>query len=158
MDTALILAGVIIAAAGVGTTVVIWVLRGIFNLGGLNAKVDALTEKVDDLGGLHAKVDGLGDRVGAVSERVGVLAERVEDLSGLHTKVDVLGDRVGALSEKVGVLVEKVDEQAEGQKRLESKVDAMQADLHRAINMMTALANHRHDVDGNTIFNVPPNP
>ena len=65
MDTALILAGVIVAAAGVATTVVIWVLRGIFNLGGLNVKVDALTEKVDDLGGLHVKVDVLGDRVGA---------------------------------------------------------------------------------------------
>ena len=158
MDTTLILAGVIVAAAGVATTVVIWVLRGIFNLGGLNAKIDALTEKVDDLGGLHAKVDVLGDRVGAISERVGVLAERVDDLGGLHTKDDVLGDRVGALSEKVGVLVEKVDDigkkvdaLAEGQKEI-------QADLHRAINMMTALANHRHDVDGNTIFNVPPNP
>ena len=134
MDTALILAGVTVAAAGVGATVVIWAPKGVFNLGGLRAKVDALTEKVDDLGGLHGKVDGLGERVSAVSERVGVLSEKVDTLTG---KVDDIGKKVDAL--------------AEGQK-------ALQADLHRVINMMTALANHRHDVDGNTVFNVPPNP
>ena len=109
MDTVFILtgAGVIVAAAGVVASVVIWVLKGVFNLGGLHMKVDALNEKVD------VKVDSL--------------TERVDDL-------------------------------VEGQRRLESKVDAMQADLHRAINLLTALANHRHDVDGITMFNVPPNP
>ena len=98
MDTVLMLtgAGVIVTAAGVAATVVIWVLKGVFNLGGLHMKVDALNEKVD-------------------------------------------------------VLSKKVDDLAEGQR-------ALQADLHRAINMLTALANHRHDVDGNTLFNVPPNP
>ena len=98
MDTVLMLtgAGVIVAAAGVAATVVIWVLKGVFNLGGLHMKVDALNERVDDL--------------------------------------------------------------ADGQRRLESKIDAMQGDLNRVINMMTALANHRHDVDGNIMFNVPPNP
>ena len=97
MDTVLILggAGVIVAAAGVAATVIIWVLRGVFNLGGLHAKVDALDGRIDDL---SAKVDELG----------------------------------------------------EGQRR-------MQADLHQVINLLTALANHRHDVDGNTVFNVPSN-
>ena len=109
MDTVLMLtgAGVIVAAAGVAATVVIWVLKGVFNLGGLHMKVDALNEKVD-------------------------------------VKVD-------ALTERVDVLSKKVDDLAEGQR-------ALQADLHRAINMLTALANHCHDVDGNTLFNVPPNP
>ena len=120
MDTTLILAGVIVAAAGVGATIIIWVLRGVFNLGGLHAKIDALAERVEDLGELHVKV-------GVLTERVDVLTERVEDLS------------------------KKVDTLAEGQR-------ALQADLHRVINMMTGLANHRHDVDGNTVFNVPPNP
>ena len=98
MDTVLMLtgAGVIVAAAGVAATVVIWVLRGVFNLGGLHMKVDALNERVDDLS-------------------------------------------------------RKVDDLADGQR-------ALQADLNRVINMLTALANHRHDVDGNTLFNVPPNP
>lgn len=98
MDTLLFLtgAGVSVAAIGVAATVVIWVLKGVFNLGGLHMKVDALNERVDDL--------------------------------------------------------------TEGQRRLESKIDAMQGDMNRAINMMTALANHRHDVDGNIVFNVPPNP
>ena len=127
MDTTLILAGVIVAAAGVGATIIIWVLRGVFNLGGLHAKVDALAERVEDLGELHVKVGVLTERVGVLTERVDVLTERVEDLS------------------------KKVDTLAEGQR-------ALQADLHRVINMMTGLANHRHDVDGNTVFNVPPNP
>ena len=98
MDTVLMLtgAGVIVAAAGLAATVVIWVLRGVFNLGGLHMKVDAVNERVDEL--------------------------------------------------------------ADGQRRLESKIDTVQADLNRVINLLTALANHRHDVDGNTIFNVPPNP
>lgn len=98
MDTVLILggAGVIVAAAGVAATVIIWVLKGVFNLGGLHAKVDALSGRVDDLAA-------------------------------------------------------KFDDLAEGQRR-------MQADLHQVINMLTALANHRHNVDGNTVFNVPPNP
>ena len=98
MDTVLMLtgAGVIVAAAGLAATVVIWVLRGVFNLGGLHTKVDAVNERVDEL--------------------------------------------------------------ADGQRRLESKIDTVQADLNRVINLLTALANHRHDVDGNTIFNVPPNP
>ena len=97
MDTMLTLvgAGVIVAAAGVAATVIIWVLRGVFNLGGLHAKVDALDGRIDEL--------------------------------------------------------------AEGQRNLDAKIDAMQADLHQVINMLTALANHRHDVDGNTVFNVPSN-
>ena len=41
---------------------------------------------------------------------------------------------------------------------LNAKIDAVQADMRQVINMLTALANHRHDVDGNTMFNVPPNP
>ena len=134
MDTTLILAGVIVAAAGVGATIIIWVLRGVFNLGGLHAKVDALAERVEDLGELHVKV-------GVLTERVGVLTERV----------DVLTERVDVLTERVEDLSKKVDTLAEGQR-------ALQADLHRVINMMTGLANHRHDVDGNTVFNVPPNP
>ena len=104
MDTVLLLtgAGVIVAAAGVAATVVIWALKGVFNLGGLHMKVDALNERVD------------------------VVNERIDDLS------------------------RKVDNLAEGQQ-------AVHADLNRVINMLTALANHRHDVDGNTIFNLPPN-
>ena len=122
MDTALILTGlgVIVAAIGVAATVIVWVLKSVFNLGGLHAKVDALTERVD------------------------ALTERVNGLEGLHAKVDTLTERADDLSNKVDAL-------AEGQR-------ALQADLHQVINLLTALANHRHDVDGNTVFNLPSNP
>ena len=129
MDTALILTGlgVIVAAIGVAATVIVWVLKSVFNLGGLHAKVDALTERVD-----------------ALTERVDALTERVNGLEGLHAKVDTLTERADDLSNKVDAL-------AEGQR-------ALQADLHQVINLLTALANHRHDVDGNTVFNLPSNP
>ena len=129
MDTALILTGlgVIVAAIGVAATVIVWVLKSVFNLGGLHAKVDALTERVD-----------------ALTERVDALTERVNGLEGLHAKVDTLTERVDDLSNKIDAL-------AEGQR-------ASQADLHQVINLLTALANHRHDVDGNTVFNLPSNP
>ena len=122
MDTALVLTGlgVIVAAIGVAATVIVWVLKSVFNLGGLHAKVDALTERVD------------------------ALTERVNGLEGLHAKVDTLTERADDLSNKVDAL-------AEGQR-------ALQADLHQVINLLTALANHRHDVDGNTVFNLPSNP
>ena len=131
MDTVFILtgAGVGVAAVGVAATIIIWVLRGVFNLGGLHMKVDALNEKVD------VKFDVLAERVDA---KVDALTERVD------AKVDALTERVDDLSKKV-------DDLAEGQR-------ALQADFNRVINMLTALANHRHDVDGNTLFNVPPNP
>ena len=142
MDTVLILTGVGVgvAAIGVAATVVIWVLRGVFNLGGLHMKVDALDEKVD------VKFDALAVKVDV---RFDALAERVD------AKFDALTEKVDV---KVDALNERVDDLAEGQRRLESKIDAMQGDLNRVINMMTALANHRHDVDGNIMFNVPPNP
>ena len=129
MDTVLVLtgAGVIVAAIGVATTVVIWVLKGVFNLGGLHMKVDALNDKVD------AKVDTLTEKIDA---KVDALTERVD------ARVDVLTERVDDLSQKV-------DDLADGQR-------ALQGDLNRVIVMLTALANHRHDVDGNILFNVPP--
>ena len=160
MDTALILTGlgVIVAAIGVAATVIVWALKSVFNLGGLHAKVDALTEGVDtliervdtqaervnDLGGLHAKVE-------ALTERTDTLSGRVDDLGGLHARVDTLAGRVDLLTERVNDLSDKVDALAEGQR-------ALQADLHQVINLLTALANHRHDVDGNTVFNLPSNP
>ncbi len=160
MDTVLILtgAGVIVAAAGVAATVVIWVLKGVFNLGGLHMKVDALNEKVDFkvdalTEQVDAKVDALAERVDA---KVDALAERVDALNEkIDVKVDALAEKVDfkvdALTERVDDLSEKVDNLAEGQR-------ALHADFNRVINMLTALANHRHDVDGNIVFNVPPNP
>ena len=146
MDTALILTGlgVIVAAIGVAATVIVWVLKSVFNLGGLHAKVDALTEKVD---ALTVRVDTLTEKVNdldGLHAKVETLTERVDDLDGLHAKVETLTERVDDLSNKVDAL-------AEGQR-------ALQADLHQVINLLTALANHRHDVDGNTVFNLPSNP
>ncbi len=167
MDTALILTGlgVIVAAIGVAATVIVWALKSVFNLGGLHAKVDALTEKVDiltdkvdtqaervnDLVGLHVKVDTL-------TEKVDTLAGRVDDLGDLHARVDTLAVRVDLLDGRVDLLTERVDDLSNKVDALAEGQRALQADLHQVINLLTALANHRHDVDGNTVFNLPSNP
>ena len=41
---------------------------------------------------------------------------------------------------------------------MDAKLDAMQSSLNQVVNLLTAMANHHHDVDGNVVFNVPPNP
>ena len=160
MDTALILTGlgVIVAAIGVAATVIVWALKSVFNLGGLHAKVDALTEKVDIL---TDKVDTQAERVNdlvGLHVKVDTLAERVDDLGGLHARVDTLAGRVDLLDGRVDLLTERVDDLSNKVDALAEGQRALQADLHQVINLLTALANHRHDVDGNTVFNLPSNP
>ena len=65
----------------------------------------------------------------------------------------------GALLLTIGVLLVKASVRFG---RLENKVDGMaekvnelMAEVRHANRTMTALANHRHDVDGNTVFTVP---
>ncbi len=76
----------IIAAAGIGVTLVVLLIRGSFQLGRLSHKVDNLDDKVDSL------------------------AEAVNEL---------------------------------------------RREVQQSNRTLAALANHRHDVDGNTVFNVP---
>ena len=80
-----------------------------------------------------------------MTEKFDTLNEKVD------VKVDALNQKFDTLNQKFDDLSTKVDDVAEGQR-------ALQGDMNRVINMLTALANHRHDVDGNIVFNVPPNP
>ena len=52
----------------------------------------------------------------------------------MSRQVDDLGDRIG---------------------RVETKVDNLIAEVQQLNRMMAALANHRHDLDGNIVFNLP---
>ena len=56
--------------------------------------------------------------------------------------------RFGRLENKVDGLTEKVN-------GLTEKVNELMAEVRHANRTMAALANHRHDVDGNTVFTVP---
>ena len=54
----------------------------------------------------------------------------------------------GRMSRQVDDLGDRID-------RVETKVDNLIAEVQQLNRMMTALANHRHDLDGNVVFNLP---
>ena len=56
--------------------------------------------------------------------------------------------RLGRLEARFDALEEKVD-------RLEEKVDRLIASVNETNKVLVALANHRHDMDGNTVFTMP---
>jgi outer membrane murein-binding lipoprotein Lpp len=76
---------------------------------------------------------------GALLLTIGVLLVKASVRFGrLETKVDSMADAVNA---RFG--------------QLETKVDELMAEVRQTNRTMAALANHRHDVDGNTVFTVP---
>ncbi|MCY3691411.1 MAG: hypothetical protein OXI54_05555 [Chloroflexota bacterium] len=54
----------------------------------------------------------------------------------------------GRMSRQVDDLGDRID-------RLETKVDTLIAEMQQLNRMVAALANHRHDIDGNVVFNLP---
>ena len=54
----------------------------------------------------------------------------------------------GCMSRQVDDLGDRID-------RLETKVDTLIAEVQQLNRMVAALANHRHDIDGNVVFNLP---
>jgi molybdopterin converting factor small subunit len=64
--------------------------------------------------------------------------------------------RFGALEQKVEGLGEKVDAVAESVSELRREMAEMRAEIQETNRLVAALANHHHDVDGNTLFVVIP--
>ena len=54
----------------------------------------------------------------------------------------------GRMSRQVDDLGDRID-------RVETKVDNLIVEVQQLNRMMAALANHRHDLDGNVVFNLP---
>ena len=98
----------LLAALGVGLTLIALVGRGLYVWGRLSRQVD-----------------DLGDRMNTVEAKVNDIDTR---LSVVETKVDDLG----------------------------RKVDTLITEVQQLNRMMVALANHRHDQDGNIVFTLPP--
>ena len=55
----------------------------------------------------------------------------------------------------LGKLFQRVDTLAAQLGQLTTEVKKLSADVRRTNEIVIALANHRHDVDGNTVFTVP---
>ncbi len=54
----------------------------------------------------------------------------------------------GRMSRQVDDLGDRID-------RLETKVDTLIAEVQQLNRTVAARANHRHDIDGNVVFNLP---
>ena len=59
---------------------------------------------------------------------------------------------IGVLLVKASVRFGRLENKVDG---LTEKVNELMAEVRHANRTMAALANHRHDVDGNTVFTVP---
>ena len=59
---------------------------------------------------------------------------------------------IGVLLVKASVRFGRLENKVDG---LTEKVNELMAEVRQANRTMAALANHRHDVDGNTVFTVP---
>ena len=55
----------------------------------------------------------------------------------------------------LGKLFQRVDTLAAQLGQLTTEVRQLSAEVRRTNEIVVALANHRHDVDGNTVFTVP---
>ena len=55
----------------------------------------------------------------------------------------------------LGKLFQRVDTLSTDLTQLTAEVRQLAAELRRTNEFVIALANHRHDVDGNTVFTVP---
>ena len=119
----------LLAALGVGLTLIALVGRGLYVWGRLSRQVDGHGEQIDDLG---SRINTVEARLSNVEIRLGNVETR---LAVVETKVDELDRKVDELNRKVDTLITEVQQ------------------LNR---MMVALANHRHDQDGNIVFTLPP--
>ena len=62
---------------------------------------------------------------------------------------------LGKLFRRVETLSTKLDRMAAEINRLTADVRQLAGEVRRTNQFVIALANHRHDVDGNTVFTVP---
>lgn len=112
----------LLAALGVGLTLIALVGRGLYVWGRLSRQVDSHSEQIADL----------GNRINTVEARLGNVETR---LGNVETRLAVVETKVDDLNRKVDTLITEVQQ------------------LNR---MMVALANHRHDQDGNIVFTLLP--
>lgn len=69
-------------------------------------------------------------------------------LGRLFQRVDTLQQRMDTLEPRIHALAGEVSQ-------LAAEVRQLTNEVRRTNEMVVALANHRHDVDGNTVFTVP---
>ena len=123
------IAGVGVTLAGIGITVLIILLRGLFRLGQLFQRVDAQDENIRQLR---------------------------DDIQQLRTETrdDIQQLRTETRDDIQQLRVETREELRE----MRDDIQQLTAAVRQTNEMVIALANHRHDQDGNIIFILPPQP
>ena len=115
--------------AGIIATIIIAGLTGL----GIGITLIVLVLKVGfQQGRLFTQVEGLGAQVEGLGAQVQSLGTQVQSLS---VQVESLATQVGALTVAVA---------------------GLQSEVQQNGRTLAALANHTHDVDGNTVFQLPP--
>ncbi|MYC34969.1 MAG: hypothetical protein F4X64_17575 [Chloroflexi bacterium] len=83
---------------------------------------------------------------------LGRLFQRVETNT---VEISRIGTEVSQLTAEVRQLATQVQQLTDQVQQLATQVQQLSDDVRRTNEIVIALANHRHDVDGNTVFNLP---
>ena len=76
-------------------------------------------------------------------------------LGKLFQRVETQAAELGRIATEVSQLSVQVQQLAAQVQQLAAQVQQLSADVRRTNEIVIALANHRHDVDGNTVFTLP---
>lgn len=134
----------LLAVLGVGLTLIALVGRGLYVWGRLSRQVDSHTEQLTDLGG----------RINNVENRLAVVETR---LDAVDAKIDALDAKIDALDATIDARFAAQDAKIEARfAAQDAKIDILIGEVRRLSQLMVAMANHRHDADGNIIFTLPP--
>ena len=130
----------LLAALGVGLTLIALVGRSLYVWGRLSRQVDSYGDQITDLGN---RMNNVENRLGNVETRLAVV----------ETRLDAVDAKIDALNAKIDALDAKTDARFAA---LDAKIDILIGEVRRLNQLMVAMANHRHDADGNIIFTLPP--
>ena len=150
--------GLMIAAIGVGVTIVVLVIRGSYKVGENTGQVIAANEAVkvlrsetrEDNRELRADMAAGHERLREEIQQA--RAEAKQDKEEL--RVEIRQARAEARQDNQQLRVEM----NAGFEKLANAIDAMRVEIQQTNQMVAALANHTHDTDGRTVFAVPSPP
>ena len=133
MDAAVIvaIAAAGVSALGVGITLIVLVVRGGFLLGRLVTQVEGLTAAVGDL------------RTEMQQSNQDLRTEMQQSNQDLRTEMQQSNQDLRT-------------EMQQNNQTLTAAINELRAEVQQSNQTLAALANHTHDTDGRTVFQVPP--
>ena len=125
----------LLAALGVGLTLIALVGRGLYVWGRLSRQVDSHTEQLTDLGG---RMNNVENRLGNVETRLAVVETR---LDAVDAKIDALDAKIDALDAKIDARFAAQDAKIEARfAAQDAKIDVLISEVRRLSQLMVAMA------------------